>query len=246
MLAPIGYTTLYGVEAGSFGSGQKPGPLPGGDMPSAGGGPEGGRRVQTHPRGPAGPAPLWEGSDSGGPSCPPRFWPSSCASWTASPGTSMSAWSSVGHVQQRGHNVQYGMDLPNPQLNYDGVSENYAHWSCISSPNSPRWCYSADRHHDPVVPRLLCMLFFLGSAWSLPADDRDLRPGPALVGLGNYLFLPLTDVTAHVNPAGGCALFYYTGGGVRLFGVSAEPGGWPSCGGPHHDRRGHYEKPRWP
>ena len=53
-----------------LGSGQKPGPLPGGDMPPPAVCPEGGRRVQTHPRGPAGPAPPVGGPDSGGPSGP--------------------------------------------------------------------------------------------------------------------------------------------------------------------------------
>lgn len=65
----------------------------------------------------------------------------------------------------------------------------------------------------PVVPRLLCMLFFLGSAWFLYRLMRGISGRwPALVGLGIYLFLPLSMMTAHVIQPEACALFFYCGG----------------------------------
>ena len=63
--------------------------------------------------------------------------------------------------------VQYGMDLLHPQLNYDGVSENYAQLELQIVPYLSALVFQLTGTMTPVVPRLLCMLFFLGSAWFL-------------------------------------------------------------------------------
>jgi len=128
--------------------------------------------------------------------------------------------------------VQYGMDLLHPQLNYDGVSENYAQLELQIVPYLSALVFQLTGTMTPVVPRLLCMLFFLGSAWFLYRLMRGISGRwPALVGLGIYLFLPLSMMTAHVIQPEACALFF-TVAGCGCSGVSTRPGGWPSCGGP--------------
>lgn len=109
--------------------------------------------------------------------------------------------------------VQYGMDLLHPQLNYDGVSENYAQLELQIVPYLSALVFQLTGTMTPVVPRLLCMLFFLGSAWFLYRLMRGISGRwPALVGLGIYLFLPLSMMTAHVIQPEACALFFYCGG----------------------------------
>ncbi|MFQ9411412.1 MAG: hypothetical protein ACLR1T_10655 [Evtepia gabavorous] len=87
--------------------------------------------------------------------------------------------------------VQYGMDLLHPQLNYDGVSENYAQLELQIVPYLSRAGVSADRHHDPggAPAAVYAVLFGLGLV-PVPADARDLRPVACTGWAGDLPFCP--------------------------------------------------------
>ncbi len=71
------------------------------------------------------------------------------------------------------------------------MSENYAQLELQIVPYLSALVFQLTGTMTPVVPRLLCMLFFLGSAWFLYRLMRGISGRwPALVGLGIYLFLP--------------------------------------------------------
>ena len=120
-----------------------------------------------------------------------------------------------------------------PQLNYDGVSENYAQLELQIVPYLSALVFQLTGTMTPVVPpaAVYAVLFGLGLV-PVPADARISGRWPALVGLGIYLFLPLSMMTAHVIQPEACALFFLLWRGCGCSGVSSRPGGWPSCGGP--------------
>ncbi len=76
-----------------------------------------------------------------------------------------------------------------------GCRKNYAQLELADRPLSLRAGVSADRHHDPGgAPRLLCMLFFLGSAWFLYRLMGDLRPVACTGWAGDLpFFAPVDD-----------------------------------------------------
>ncbi len=109
--------------------------------------------------------------------------------------------------------VQYGMHPLQPQLNYDGVSGNFAQLELQIIPYLSALVFQATGCVTPVVPRLLSLLFFLGSALFLYLLMKRISGlFPALAGLGIYLFMPLSLLTARAIQPESCALFFYCGG----------------------------------
>lgn len=125
------------------------------------------------------------------------------------------------------------MDLLHPQLNYDGVSENYAQLELQIVPYLSALVFQLTGTMTPVVPRLLCMLFFLGSAWFLYRLMRGISGPVACTGwAGDLPFFAPVDDDRPRDPAGGLRPDFFTVAGCGCSGVSSRPGGWPSCGGP--------------
>lgn len=109
--------------------------------------------------------------------------------------------------------VQFGMDFLRPQLNYDGVSENYAQLELQIMPFLSAIIFRVFGVTTPVICRILSLLFFLSSALFLYFLMRDFAGSAcALFGYGVYLFMPLSMLTASAIQPESCALFFYCGG----------------------------------
>lgn len=109
--------------------------------------------------------------------------------------------------------VQFDMNPLHPQLNYDGVADNYAQLELQIMPFLSAVIFQLTGIMTPAVCRVLSLLFFLGSAVFLYLLMRDFAgPVPALVGYGMYLFLPLSLLMASSIQPEACALFFYCGG----------------------------------
>lgn len=109
--------------------------------------------------------------------------------------------------------VQYGMDPLRPQLNYDGLSGNYAQLELQIVPFLSAVLFRLLGTTSWVIPRLLSLLFFLGSAWYLYRLMGQFTGfAPTFMGTAIYLFLPLSvQMAAAIQPES-CALFFYCGG----------------------------------
>jgi len=109
--------------------------------------------------------------------------------------------------------VYFGMDFLRPQLNYDGVADNYAQLELQIVPFLSALIFKLTGVMAPMVCRTLSLVFFLGSAGFLYFLLQDLVGRmAALVGYGVYLFLPLSLLMASSIQPESCALFFYCGG----------------------------------
>ena len=211
MLAPIWYTTIIWSGAGSLAPAKNPGRCPAGTCLRRRCAPkEDDVYKPTHAAQPD-RRPLWEALILA--ALLALFLAIQLPKLDSVPWDQYESWRQSDTYSIAVNYVQYGMDLLHPQLNYDGVSENYAQLELQIVPYLSALVFQLTGTMTPVVPRLLCMLFFLGSAWFLYRLMRGISGRwPALVGLGIYLFLPLSMMTAHVIQPEACALFFYCGG----------------------------------
>lgn len=109
--------------------------------------------------------------------------------------------------------VQFDMNPLRPQLNYDGVADNYAQLELQIMPYLSALVFRATGRMDPAVCRVVSLLFFLGSGVFVYLLLRSfVGPVPALIGYGLYLFLPLSMLMAACIQPEACALFFYCGG----------------------------------
>lgn len=109
--------------------------------------------------------------------------------------------------------VQFDMDPLRPQLNYDGVADNYSQLELQIIPFISALLFRLTGTMDPVICRVLCLIFFMGSAVFVYLLLRDFAGEvPAVFGYGVYLFLPLSLVMAASIQPEACALFAYCGG----------------------------------
>lgn len=114
--------------------------------------------------------------------------------------------------------VQYGMHPLQPQLNYDGVSDNFAQLELQIIPYLSALVFQLTGSITPAVPRLFSLLFFGGSALFLYGLMKRISGiFPALAGLAVYLLMPLSLLTARAIQPESCALFFYCGGVYFLY-----------------------------
>lgn len=107
----------------------------------------------------------------------------------------------------------YGTSPLRPQLNYDGADGNYVQLELQLVPYVSALIFRLTGRAAPLVPRLLSLLLFLGSALFLyPVMKRFCGLAAALCGLAVYLFMPLSLLIARAVMPEPCALFFYLGG----------------------------------
>jgi len=132
---------------------------------------------------------------------------------TAPPWDAFESWRQTDTYSIARNYVYFGMDLLRPQLNYDGVADNYAQLELQIVPFLSAVIFKLTGIMTPIVCRALSLVFFLGSAVFLYFLLQDLAgPMAALVGYGVYLFLPLSLLMASSIQPESCALFFYCGG----------------------------------
>lgn len=114
--------------------------------------------------------------------------------------------------------IQYDMRLLHPQLNYDGVADNYAQLELQILPYLTVIFYKITGILSPFVARSISLAFFLGSAVFLYLlMRRTVSVVPAIMGLCVYLALPLSFLLAPSIQPESCTLFFYCGGVYFLY-----------------------------
>lgn len=109
--------------------------------------------------------------------------------------------------------LRYDMNPLRPQLNYDGVADNYAQLELQIVPYLSALIFWVAGVATPIIPRLICLLFFLGSALFLHLLLRDFcGRWPAVGATALYLALPLSMMIARAIQPEACALFFFIGG----------------------------------
>ena len=108
--------------------------------------------------------------------------------------------------------VQYDMNPFAPQFNYDGIGNIYVQLELQIVPYLSALLFRLLGGATPVVPRLLSLLFYLGSAWFFFRILRRFTVlWTALMGLLLYLFLPISMVFSRAIMPEACAMFFYCG-----------------------------------
>lgn len=132
---------------------------------------------------------------------------------TAPPWDTFESWRQTDTYSIARNYVYFGMDLLRPQLNYDGVADNYAQLELQIVPFLSAVIFKLTGVMAPMVCCTLSLVFFLGSAGFLYFLLQDMAGTmAALVGYGVYLFLPLSLLIASSIQPESCALFFYCGG----------------------------------
>ena len=100
-----------------------------------------------------------------------------------------------------------------PQFNYDGPGENYVQLELQIMPYLSALAFRLLGSQPYWVPRLISLLFFMGSALFVFGIGRRLFRGdmPALWAAGIYLALPISVLYARAIMPEAAALFFYTG-----------------------------------
>lgn len=107
---------------------------------------------------------------------------------------------------------QYNMHPLHPQFNYDGTSDIYVQLELQVVPYLSALLFQLTGP-TPLIPRLLSLAFFLGSAAFLYGILRRFVSFlPALGGLLVYLLLPICLLYSRAIMPEACALFFYCGG----------------------------------
>ncbi len=107
---------------------------------------------------------------------------------------------------------QFNMNPLMPQFNYDGASGNYVQLELQIVPYISAIIFKLLGGMTPVVPRLLSVLFFVGSAVYLRLiAERFTNKLCGLVAMAIYLFMPLSMGIAHATMPEACAMFFYCG-----------------------------------
>ncbi len=108
--------------------------------------------------------------------------------------------------------VQYDMHLLRPQLNYDGIADNYAQLELQIIPYLSALIFRLLHTTSWMIPRLLSLLCFLGSAVFLFLLMRRFTGFvPSCAGLACYLYLPLSMLMAASIQPEACTLLFLCG-----------------------------------
>lgn len=108
--------------------------------------------------------------------------------------------------------LQYGMNLFAPQLNYDGIGNIYVQLELQIVPYLSALIFRCIGSASAFVPRLLSLLFYLGSAWFLFRILRRFTALlPAVMGVLLYLFMPVSLLFSRAIMPEACAMFFYCG-----------------------------------
>lgn len=110
--------------------------------------------------------------------------------------------------------VQYDMNPLHPQFNYDGPGENYVQLELQVMPYLSALAFKALGAEPYWVPRLISLLFFMGSAAFTFGIGRQMLKNDwaALCGAAIYLALPISVLYARAIMPEAAALLFYTGG----------------------------------
>lgn len=137
----------------------------------------------------------------------------SCAPWAY-----YNAWRQSDTYSIALNYIQYDMNLLHPQLNYDGVADNYAQLELQILPYLTVIFYKITGIISPLVARSFSLVFFVGSAIFLYLlMRRTVSIIPAIMGLCIYLALPLSFLLAPSIQPESCTLFFYCGGVYFLY-----------------------------
>lgn len=129
------------------------------------------------------------------------------------PGDCFEEWRQTDTYSIAQNFVQFNMNPLRPQLNYDGLANNYAQLELQIMPFISAVIFQLTGTMTPAVCRVLSLMFFVGSGVFLYLLMRDFAGRlPALVGYAMYLFLPLSLLMASSIQPEACALFFYCAG----------------------------------
>ena len=109
--------------------------------------------------------------------------------------------------------TQYNMNPLRPQFNYDGSADIFVQLELQIVPYLSALLFQLTGGPTPLVPRVLGLLCFLGSAAFLYGIlRRFVHFLPALGGLLVYLLLPICLLYSRAIMPESCALLFYCGG----------------------------------
>lgn len=109
--------------------------------------------------------------------------------------------------------VRYDMNPLHPQFNYDGPGENYVQLELQVMPYLSALVFKLTGSQPFWVPRLISLLFFMGSASFTFGIGRQMLKNDwaALCGAAVYLALPISVLYARAIMPEAAALLFYTG-----------------------------------
>lgn len=108
--------------------------------------------------------------------------------------------------------LQYDMDPLAPQFNYDGSSDIYVQLELQIMPYASALCFKLFGFASPIIPRMISLLFYFGSAvflYKIMRKFTGLRPAIASVLI--YLFTPISLIYSRAIMPEACACFFYLG-----------------------------------
>jgi 4-amino-4-deoxy-L-arabinose transferase-like glycosyltransferase len=109
--------------------------------------------------------------------------------------------------------AQIDMNILKPQFNYDGPSGNVVQLELQLVPFLSALIFKLTGVMTPLVPRVIGLLLFMGSAiFVFRIARRFTGSGAALLGLAVYLLLPITLLYSRAVMPEPCALFFLCGG----------------------------------
>jgi len=104
------------------------------------------------------------------------------------------------------------MDPLAPQFNYDGRSDVYVQLELQIMPYASALCFKLFGFVSPVIPRMISLLFYFGSALFLYKIMRKfVSLQPALASVLLYLFMPISLIYSRAIMPEACACFFYLG-----------------------------------
>ncbi|MBQ7934771.1 MAG: glycosyltransferase family 39 protein [Clostridia bacterium] len=132
---------------------------------------------------------------------------------TQQPWDHFGSWRQVDTYSIALNYLQYDMNPLMPQFNYDGLSENYVQLELQIMPYLSALLFLLTGTTTHLIPRILCLLFFAGSAVFLYLLIREFcGKVPAMAGVALYLFAPLSLQIARAIQPEACMLFFLCGG----------------------------------
>ncbi len=133
-----------------------------------------------------------------------------CTRLTSPPWESFESWRQTDTYSIALNFYQYDMNPLKAQLNYDGITPNYVQLELQIIPYLSALLFQLFHTTSWVIPRVIGLLFFTGSAVYLYLLlKRFVGAFPSLVGLAVYLFTPLSVMMATSIQPESCALFFY-------------------------------------
>lgn len=108
--------------------------------------------------------------------------------------------------------LQYNMDPLAPQFNYDGSSDIYVQLELQIVPYASALCFKLLGFASPIIPRMISLLLYFGSALFLYKIIRKFTNiWPALASVLLYLFMPISLLYSRAIMPEACACFFYCG-----------------------------------